>query len=146
MAVGPFLSDDTGFVTLLSTGSWAADDVYAVLVTTDQTITRGAQTYANITANVVATAIQAVAGKSVTEASDKVMFDHSKITFTSSGSLSGRYVYYLFGDTTPVAGDVVIGYVDLNTGGGNVSSIDAEFSFDPSVSNGLFEVARSVAA
>jgi len=149
MAVGPFITHDANFATLLSTDNWVSDDHYAVLAISgtapDPTWTEKSQIvgiktpggdYAHIN----------LTGESVSVSSTKVKFDCDKITFTAAGSITARYLYILKGTVAATAStDKIIGAISLD-GTGDVSSVSAEFSFDPSASNGLFEVARSAAA
>ena len=145
MAVSAFLSDDTGYAELLGKKDWTTDSIYVALIKTAATITRGSQTWASIKANKTDPQL-ALPTPTVAVSSTKVKFSHAKVQFTSDGSLSGRYVFYLFGDySSPQDADKVIGYVDLD-GSGDVSSVNAEFSFTPDSTNGLFEIARSAGA
>jgi hypothetical protein len=149
MAVGPFLSHDTGFASLLGSGNWASDAYYAVLATTSETPDRAAQIdYADILAEHGATGNYdqvALSGKAVAINSTKVRFTCSKINFGADTTITARYLYILKGTAASPAGtDEIIGHVDLD-GAGNVSSVSAEFSFTPDATNGLFEVARSAA-
>ncbi len=148
MAVGPFLSHDTGFASLLSTDDWATDDYYAVLATTTETPDRAAQIdYEDILAECTDTDYSpiALASKTCTVNGTDVRFDCAKITFTASGDITARYLYILKGTAaTPANTDEIIGHIDLD-GSGNISSVGAEFSFDPHA-NGLFYVPRTTAA
>ena len=147
MAVQPFLSDDAGWADLLGTLNWTSTGIYLALVTTTQTVTRGAQTWGDISANADETRIAlSTLTPAVTVHEEAVRLTHTKAMFTEDGSKTGRYVYYLIGDSEdPQAGDKVIGYVDL-TGDGNASSTDAEFSFTPHSTDGLVKINRSAAA
>jgi hypothetical protein len=148
MAIGPFLSHDAGYVHLLSTDNWAVDDYYAVLATTTETPNVGTQIdYEDILAECADGDYDqvALAGKAVAEEADKVRFDCDKITFGASVSITARYLYILKGTAaTPVNADEIIGHIDLD-GAANVSSVNAEFSFDPATTEGLFEVSRTAA-
>ena len=146
MAVGPFLSDDTGFSTLLSSENWETSDIYLALVTTTYNPTRGSQTWSDISANADADRIAlSTLNPAVGLNGTNVRFTHTKATFTEDGSKTGRYVFYLFGTAgDPQAADAVIGYIDL-TGDGDAESTNAEFSFTPDATNGLFQVARTSA-
>lgn len=151
MAVGPFLTHDTGFASLLSGDDWVTDAYYAVLATTTETPDRAGQVdYVDILNEVASGGDYspiALASKTVAVQATKIRFDCGKITFTASGNITARYLYILKGTAaTPAAADEIVGHIDLNTdGAANLSSIGAEFSYDPHA-NGLFEVERSVAA
>ena len=149
MAVGPFLSHDTGFASLLSTDDWTNDAYYAVLATTSETPDRAAQVdYEDILAEVASGGDYspvALASKTCAVNGTNVRFDCAKITFTASGDITARYLYILKGTaTSPANTDEIIGHIDLD-GSGNISSVGAEFSFDPNA-NGLFQIQRTAAA
>lgn len=145
-----FLTHDTGLrAQFAGTADFLDGGVYAVLVDAAHTPDRATDNaYSAISANECSDADysrQALASKTATVEATRVRFNCGKITFTASGTVSGQYVYFLYGAAaTPQAADVILGHVDL-TGTGNASSIGAEFSYTPSAS-GLFEVARSAAA
>ena len=148
MAVGPFLSHDTGYASLLGSGDWASYAYYAVLATNSETPDRDTQVdYADILAECADGdyAPVALASKAVAENSNKVSFDCAKINFGATVSISARYLYILQGAAaSPVSTDEIVGHIDLD-GASNISSVNAEFSFDPATTNGLFEVARTAA-
>jgi hypothetical protein len=148
MAVGPFLSHDTGFASLLSTDDWTTDTYYAVLATDTETPARDTQVdYEDITNECADTDYDpvALASKTCAVNGTDVRFDCAKITFTAAGDITARYLYILKGTAaSPVATDEIIGHIDLD-GSGNISSVGAEFSFDPHA-NGLFYVPRTTAA
>jgi len=148
MAVGPFLSHDTGFVSLLGEGDWVNDDHYAVLATTTESPDVGAQVdYEDILEECADGDYDQIAltGEAVAEESNKVRFDCDEISFGDTVSITGRYLYILEGTAaTPVAGDEIIGHIDLD-GADNVSSVNAKFSFNPATTEGLFEVSRTAA-
>jgi len=148
MAVGPFLSHDTGFASLLGPDNWISDDYYAVLATDDETPDRASQVdYEDILEECADTDYDpiALASKTCAVNDTDVRFDCAKITFTASGDITARYLYILKGDAgSPASADEIIGHIDLD-GSGNISSVGAEFSFDPHA-NGLFYVPRTTAA
>jgi hypothetical protein len=147
MAVGPFLSVDGGFTELLSSKNFASSAISVVLMPHAFTasIDRTGMTYGDIKASEVA--IIAIDSPAVTLEGTNVRFTHAKALFTAEGSLSGRYVFYVFGthDGPPGDSEKVFGTVDLTGAAEDASSVNAEFSFTPHA-NGLFEVQRSVAA
>lgn len=150
MAVSAFLTHEKGFSSLLGPDDWESDAYYAVLATTDETPDRATQIDYEDILNEVASGGDyspvALASKSVSIVDTDIVFDCGKITFTSSGSISARYLYVLKGTAaSPNNADEILGHIDLNTGGGNLSSIGAEYSYEPHA-NGLFAVERSIAA
>lgn len=148
MAVGPFLTHDTGFSSLLSTDDWTSDAYYAVLATDTETPARDTQIdYEDILAECADSDYDPVAlvSKTVSVSGTAIQFDCAKITLTAAGSITGRYLYILKGTAaSPTISDEIVGHIDL-TGSGNISSVSGEFSFTPDVTDGLFEVARSAA-
>jgi hypothetical protein len=148
MTVGPFLSHDTGFASLLSTDDFVTEDYYAVLATTSETPDQATQVdYADILNECADGDYDqvALASKAVAVNSQKIRFTCAKINFGATVSITARYLYILKGTAaSPVGTDEIIGHIDLD-GAGNVSSVNAEFSFTPHATNGLFEVARSAA-
>jgi hypothetical protein len=150
MAVGPFLSHHTGFASLLSTDNWTtASAYYAVLATTTESPNRATQVdYEDILQECADAGYDQVALASCTCAvsGTDVKFDCAKITFGSDVSLTARYLYILKGTAaSPANADEIIGHVDLD-GSGNISSVSAEFSFDPDATNGLFLVNQTTSA
>jgi hypothetical protein len=148
MAVGPFLSHDSGYAELLGSDDWVNDNHYAVLATTTETINRATHVDLADIVNILSVAgdynHQNLTGEAVDVNSTNIRFDCAKITFCSTGSITARYLFILKGTVAGAAStDKIIGHIDLD-GTGNVSSVNAEFSFDPSA-NGLFEIARSAA-
>jgi len=149
MAVGPFLSHDVGFSEQIGGGQdFLGSGVAAVLVTTSHTPDRAADTqYSHISANEADDtdySAQVVGTKSIAVEATRVRFNCGKITFTAEGDVTGRYLYLVYGTAGSMnASDRILGHVDL-TGGGNASSINAEFSFTPHA-NGLFEITRTAA-
>jgi hypothetical protein len=149
MAVGPFLSHDTGFADLLGAVAWASTGYYAVLSTTGTSPDRASHATFNDIPNKLSVAgdysHQALGSKTATVESTKVRFTCGKITFTSEGSITARYLHICKGTAaSPQSADPVLGSIDL-TGDGNASSVNAEFSFTPHA-NGLFEIERTTAA
>ena len=146
MAVGPFLSVDTGFADLLSASNFAASALTVALVDHASATTlaaRGTITYDDISTDVEVAV--AVPSPSVAVQPNKVRFTHTKATFTADGSVTGRFAVYILGTYNDLqTTDKVFGYVDLNDAEANLSSVDAEFSFTPHA-NGLFEISRSAA-
>jgi len=151
MAVGPFLSHDSGYLSLFNgTSDWITSDHYAALmVSGNGTQNQGTELlWSDISAEVLTVAgdydHQVLTGEAVTDDGVVIMFDCGKITFTAAGDITARYLYILEGTAAaPVAGDEIIGHIDLD-GAADVSSVGAEFSFDPAVS-GLFYISRTAA-
>jgi len=148
MPVGPFITHDVYFVSLLSADNWITDNHYAVLAVSGTAPDPANQTEKSHIVGILTPGGDYnhidLTGEAVSINSTKVQFDCSKIIFTSSGDITARYLYVLKGTVALTSDtDEIIGSIDL-TGNDDVSSISSEFSFTPS-SNGLFEIARSVA-
>lgn len=144
MAVQAFLSVDGGFAELLSSKNFASDNISMVLIPHSFTasIARAGMTYGDI--KLSQAAIIALPTPAVTLEGTNVRFTHAKGIFVVSGTVSGRYVMYVYGlhSGPPADADKVFGYVDLTGAAEDAGSVNAEFSFTPHA-NGLFEVQRS---
>jgi hypothetical protein len=149
MAVGPFLTHDTGYASLVGSGDWVNDAYYAVLATTGEAPDRATHVDYEDILNECADGDYdqvALTGKAVTsETGGEVQFTCDEISFGASVSITARYLFILKGTAaSPANADEILGHIDLD-GAGNISSVAAEFSFTPDATNGLFEVARSAA-
>tara|TARA_B100000929_G_C15388671_1_gene380420 strand:- start:75 stop:497 length:423 start_codon:yes stop_codon:yes gene_type:complete len=80
---------------------------------------------------------QTVGGAAVTETSGTVTFDCTDITFGSNVTITAKYAA-MYSDTH--ASDALICYVDLDTGGGSVSSTSGTFTIVIN-NSGVFTVA-----
>lgn len=149
MTVGPFLTHETGFSSLLSTDDWETDAYYAVLATTSESPNRATQVdYEDILEECADGDYSPVAlsGKAVSINGTNIKFTCSEINFGAAVSITARYLYILKGTAaSPANADEIVGHIDLD-GSGNVYSVNSEFSFTPDSTNGLFQVQRSAAA
>jgi len=144
MAVGPFLSCDTGYSSLLGNLNFASTNIAVCLMKSDggASLNRAGTAYSAIKGTNI-TKILNIDSPAVGVNSEKIRFTHAKALFEAEGNLQGRYVVYVLGNWEALDdGDLVLGYVDL-TSGGDAESVGAEFSFTPHGDNGLFEIARS---
>jgi hypothetical protein len=94
----------------------------------------------DISANIVADADyteQTLTNVTVTESGGTVTFDADDISFGSSVTITAKYLA-IYDDT--VANDPLIVYVDLDTGGGSVSSTSSTFQVTINAS-GIFTLA-----
>lgn len=73
-----------------------------------------------------------------------VMVDMSQLDFGSAVTISARYLYLVRrAGGTLVAGDLILGYMDLNDGGAaNVSSVASDFKVDANAS-GLYRTSAA---
>lgn len=147
MAVGNFTLYNTGKESLLTDNvnqiDWAADTIVAVLLGTGYTPAATHSTYADMSAQVIADVGYApvvLTGKTSVNTAGTILWDCADISFGSSVSLTAKYVAIVKRATGALSGtDRLIGYCDLNVGGGlTVSSTNS--TFQVSTTNGLFEI------
>lgn len=150
MPVGPFLTNDNGLLEWLKGNiDWESGNVAAVLVRSAHAPDRSTEIdYEDIAANECDDSDYApvpVPSRTISvEEGGRVRVDCEKITFTENGDITGRYLYFVYGDYASLSnGDLILGYIDL-TGSDDASSVAGEFSFTPHA-NGLFEIDRSAA-
>lgn len=75
---------------------------------------------------------------SVTRSGTTVKFTSDPIDFGATVTITAKYLVIYIDDG---ADDALLGYVDLNTGGGSASSTDGPFELSPDVTNGWFTIA-----
>lgn len=79
-----------------------------------------------------------LSGKSISIVSNKIRFDFADLDFGDNVTISARYLV-IYKDTGTPSTSPVIWIVDLNTGGGNLSSTNSDF--DAAVNaNGIYEI------
>ncbi len=147
MAVGNFTLYNTGKESLLTDNvnqiDWANDTIVAVLLGAGYTPSAAHTVYSDISANVIADVGYApvvLTGKTSTMTSGTILWDCADISFGTNVSLTAKYVAIVKRAAGALAGtDRLIGYCDLNVGGGlTVSSTNS--TFQVSTPSGLFEV------
>ena len=145
MSYDIFKSVANGYAELLSNKSWLNDDIAVLLVRHELgegNISRTSMTYEDLS-TCVEKSIPIVDPSVYVNANNEVVFTHDRVIFTYNESLIGRYIFYVLGNASSLsATDKVIGYVDL-TGGGDASSVQAEFSAIPQ-SDHLFDVKPTI--
>lgn len=77
-------------------------------------------------------------GVSVARSGTTVKFTSDPVDFGDDVTLTAKYLV-LYDDTH--ASDALLGYVDLNTGGGSASSTDGPFEVAPDAADGWFTMA-----
>lgn len=84
---------------------------------------------------------QVISNVTVTQASGTVKLDADIVSFGDPVTISARYIYVVRrAGASLVAGDLILGYMDLNDGGStNVASISAVFSVDWNAANGMIQ-------
>ncbi len=146
MAVGSFTFTDPGWLACLkNTINLESDTVVAVLVDNAQTpSTANDDVYSDISGNECSDgdySPQVVANLAFTNTGSRAFkLDADDVDFGNSVTIAARYMYLVRrAGGSLVAGDLIIGYMDLNDGGGsNVSSTNGDFDVGWNASNGLF--------
>jgi hypothetical protein len=150
MAVGAFTFTDPGYLAVRKgTIDLENDTIVAVLVDTAHTPALTEDTYSDFSANECASADYTsnhpegltVTGLTWTQTSSRnFKLDGNILNFGDAVTIAARYVYLVRrAGATLVAGDLVVGYMDLNDGGStNVSSTNGDFDVDWNAANGLF--------
>lgn len=145
MAVGTFTLYNSGKHDLFDrTIDWVGSTtIKAILCTTTYTPAATHATYTDIT-NECADGDYApvtLTGMSITESSGTIKWDANQVDYGAAVTISARYIVLVESvDGTLSATDPLIGYMDLNDGGTNVSSTNSDFKVDWNAANGLFTV------
>jgi len=116
-----------------------SDTLKCLLTTSSYTPSATHSTLSDITNEVTDSdyARQTLTSVTVTETGGTVTFDCADISFGSSVTITGKYAV-LYDDTA--TGDPLLVYVDLDTGGGSVSSTSSTFQITINAS-GVFTLA-----
>lgn len=77
-------------------------------------------------------------GVAVSRSGTTVKFTSDPVDFGAAVTLTAKYLF-IFSDTS--SGDKLLGYVDLNTGGGSASSSSGPFEVSPDDTDGWFTMA-----
>lgn len=124
--------------------------IVAILVSSSYTPNANTDdTYSDLGGNELSTANGYTAGgqtltMSVTKSGAVVTIDSStNPSWTATGSLTAKYIVVVQrAGGSLVAGDLLVGYCDLNDGGGSATATDAAFSVTWNAS-GLFTLTRT---
>lgn len=146
MAVGSFTFTDPGYLAVRKgTIDLENDTIVAILVDNAQTPSVvNDDVYSDVSGNECADGdytAQVVANLAWTETSSRnFKLDADDVDFGNSVTISARYLYLVRrAGGSLVAGDLIVGYMDLNDGGGsNVSSTNGDFDPGWNAANGLF--------
>jgi hypothetical protein len=117
------------------TYNWASNDFTAVLLTDDYTPSAAHNTFSNISANECVDADyarQAIGSKTISLVGGEVFFGSAAISFGIDVTISAKYVAFVQG--TPVgitSASTLLGYADLNEGGGELASTNSIFRLTP---------------
>lgn len=141
MSAGNFTLYDSAKLLLLNGGlNMSSDTITAALLTDSYTPSGTHDTWSDVSADEVTDsdyAEKALASESVTGSSGTVTVDSGDISFGSSVTITAKYLVLVLGTAGSLAStDKLIGYCDLSSGGGSVSSTAGNFSVD--TPNGLF--------
>lgn len=119
--------DGHSFKAALCTSSYTPNvSTHAVL--TDLTNELAGGDYARVT----------LAGVAVSRSGTTVKFTSDPVDFGADVTLTAKYLV-IYDDTH--ASDALLGYVDLNTGGGSAASTDGPFEVSPDPTDGWFTMA-----
>lgn len=144
MATGQMTFTDAGFLALLNQQVVFAN-VKMVLVDNVHTPNSDSEAaYSDISADECADvdySPQAVVNLTWSEVSNRnFKLDHDVVSFGDPVDIAARYAYYVEqSGASLAAGDLVLGYVDLNSGGSvNIESINDAFYVDANATSGIF--------
>ena len=133
MAAGNFTFYSAGKLAILN-GSvdLDTDTIVMALLTSSYTPSADHSTWADLSDNEVADADYtqtALGSVTLTQSGGTVTYDCADVSFGSDVSITAKYAALVKGTAGSLTGtDVLIGYVDLDTGGGSVSSTNSVFS------------------
>lgn len=128
MALSPMTIQDSGLQAILNAGiDLDTNPLYAVLLVGAHTPTQAKALYSDISANEIVDAgyvRQALTGAAIAASGKQRYFTSNPVSFGSNVTLTAKYMYILRGTAAaPVAGDPILGWIDLNEVGGNITAI-----------------------
>jgi hypothetical protein len=150
MAVGPFTLTNPGLLESQDGSiAYPAPNMYAVLILNAHgapALTEA--TYADISTEEVAGGGDYApkdVGLTISGITGTVKVEMAQVNFGDTVTISARYFYILLGDeASPQASDPILGFMDLNDGGGgDVSSSNSDFKVDDNAANGLYQVTKA---
>ncbi len=149
MALGPFIVVDAAVEAILDgTIVLPADDFQAVLITAAHTANPATDdTWADISASEATGSGYTTEGVAIgplvlSRTADVVTVDSATNPTWNPATVSAKYLYVVKKAGGALAsGDLILGYIDLNDGGGNMSAVAAEFSVTWPAT-GLFRLRR----
>jgi hypothetical protein len=143
MAAGNFTFYNSGKLNSLNGSIDAdADTLVMVLLASGYTPNVAAHsTYADVSASEIGDADyspQVISGAAFSESGGTVTFDSDDVSFGTSASIEAKYAVVVRRNGASLAsGDLLLGYVDLNTSGGTVSSTNDNFAVN--TPNGYYD-------
>jgi hypothetical protein len=147
MAIGNLVLTNVGKEALVADNAnqinWTGGTVKAVLLTAAYTPDTAHSTFADISANEITDvgyAQAALTNKTCVRTANKVLWDCDNISFGTNVSLTAKYLALVYqAGGSVAAGDLYIGYIDLNVGAG-LSATSSNASFGVNTPNGLFDI------
>lgn len=144
MAAGNFTLYNAAKLALFSgTLNMLSDTITAVLLKSSYTPSAAHATFADVSAQEVTDADyakKAVSGQTVTGGSGTVTVDTADISFGATVTITAKYLALVKGAAGSITGSSpLIGYCDLNSSGGTVSSTSGAFAVN--TPSGLFTAA-----
>jgi hypothetical protein len=131
MAAGDVTFYNTGIKAAIVDGDWSADDHRLALATASYTPALTHDTWSDVSANECADgdyAQQDMTGETDNESSGTTTLDAADVSFGASVTITAKYAICIMGTVGAGAGgDSLVFYVDLNDGGGSVSSSSGPF-------------------
>ena len=117
------------------TYNWASNDITAVLLTDSYTPNAAHNTFADISSSEVTDedySRQALASKTISLVGAEVFADSAQVSFGAEVSISAKYVAFVAGTPEGISSaSTLLGYADLNSGGGELSSTNSIFRLTP---------------
>jgi hypothetical protein len=149
MAAGPFVLVNTAIEDMIDqTIDLNSDTFVAVLITATHTPSPTDDTWSDISANEATgsgytSGGQVVSPLTISRTAGVVTVDSVTNPTWNPATVSAKYVYLVRrAGGSLAAGDLILGYMDLNVGGGNLSAVGSEFTVEWPT-EGLFTIARA---
>lgn len=150
MAVGEFTVTNDGLLNWLQ-GNIDPDGDTLVAVLVDNAHTPDLDTdnlYSDISANECSDpdyTAQVISNVAITRSGAVIKLDADIVNYGATVTISSRYLYVVRrAGGSLVAGDLIVGYMDLNDGGAaNVGSTASAFTVDWDATNGLLTATRA---
>jgi hypothetical protein len=131
MAAGSVVFYNTGIKAAIVDGDWSVDAKALALATSGYTPALTHSTWADVSANEVAGggdySPKVLANPTDNHSGGVTTLDADDVSFGASVTITAKYAVCVLGDTTLAGTDELVFYVDLNSGGGSVSSSSGPF-------------------
>lgn len=130
MPLSPMTIQDSGLAAVLNgTIDLDTSALYAVLLVGAHTPTQIKALYSDISANEIVDVgyvRQALSGQAISANGKQRFFTSNPVNFGANVTLTAKYLYILKGTAAaPVGTDPILGWIDLNEVGGNLTAITA---------------------